>query len=89
MVNIVRLIGLSSLVAGYIMFTAIFISAYMNDGGISVDINKYNEAGLELIIQIILAPFVLLFISMQVREERKEEQINEQRQKNQVQNKNA
>lgn len=56
------LLGLTGLLAGYILFTYTFGMAVLNGGVVGVDVNHYGEMNFEIVIQLILLPFVVIFI---------------------------
>ena len=65
------ILGLGGLTTGYILFTWIFICAVLSGGRVPVDVNAYGEMNLEIVMNIILFPFVMLFLIL-VNKENKE-----------------
>ena len=60
-------LGLGGLVASYILFTAIFICTIF-DGSCIVFSNRFGEKWIEIVVQAILLPFVVLFVVNVIKE---------------------
>lgn len=60
--QVIQALGIIGITSAYISFIYIFMAAYMNGGSIMVHINRYSEANVELILNLILLPFVSMFI---------------------------
>ena len=60
--KLILVLGLTGLLTGYITFTLIFFSAVFNGGEILVRVNHYNEMYIEIVMNLIFIPFVILFV---------------------------
>jgi len=54
--------GLGALVSGYIIYSYTFIVSALNGGSVTIYTNHYGEQTIELIVQLFLLPFVILFL---------------------------
>lgn len=67
MKELIKLIGLGGMITYSILHINVFLTAYLNgiegnDYKVIVYINHYGEAHLELIMLIILIPFIIYFV---------------------------
>ena len=60
--SIVSMIGFGGLVGGYAMWVWMFTYAYLNGGSTVLDINFRNEMHIELIMNLILLPCVVIYV---------------------------
>ena len=64
MKEVIKVIGFVGLLTNYIVLSIVFYFAVINNGEIIVKVNYYNEMVFEIILQLLIFPCVIYYITL-------------------------